>query len=65
MFLGDMTTQSGFLPSAFSFQLLALYTAAWTYQILRIFVEEKLLMRDARCQDFCRIVRYQLIPKLV
>jgi protein-S-isoprenylcysteine O-methyltransferase Ste14 len=65
MYLGYMTTQLGVLLSAFSFQLLALYTAAWACQILRIFEEEKLLMRDEQYKDLARIVRYRVIPKLV
>lgn len=65
MYLGYMTTQLGFLLSAFSLELLALYAAAWTFQILRVIEEEKLLMLDPQYQEFARAVRYRLIPAVI
>jgi protein-S-isoprenylcysteine O-methyltransferase Ste14 len=42
----------------------AIYTAAWAAQIVRIFAEERLLRQDPAYDDYTRQVRFRLIPYL-
>lgn len=62
MYLGYICNQAGFLLSAFSWQLMLLYGAAWSVQVLRIIEEEKVLLLDPEYRAFAGKVRYRIAP---
>jgi protein-S-isoprenylcysteine O-methyltransferase Ste14 len=62
MYLGYIVTQAGFLLVNFSARNLAVYAAAWTFQILRIGEEEAVLRRDPSYRHFTNRVGNRLIP---
>jgi protein-S-isoprenylcysteine O-methyltransferase Ste14 len=64
MYLGYIVSQVGFLLAVFSALNLAAYLVAWTFQILRIREEEKLLIGDDEYVDFTSTTRWRLVPGL-
>lgn len=64
MYLGYIITQSGFLLSNFDLINLLMYTAAWTFQVLRIREEESVLRQDQAYRDFAAQVSWRLIPRI-
>lgn len=62
IYLGYLTTHIGFLLSNWSFRNIAVYLAAYVFQVARIFSEERLLSGDESYRDYCRQVRSRLIP---
>ncbi len=64
MYLGYITTQFGFLLSNFELMNLAIYSAAWTFQILRMREEESVLCDDPAYRDFAGRVSWRLIPRI-
>lgn len=62
MYLGYIISQVGFLLAVFSILNLVAYVVAWTFQILRIREEEKLLMGDDEYVDFASSTRWRLVP---
>ena len=59
MYLGYIVTQASFLCAAFSLRNLLIYLFAWTFQILRIIEEEKMLSRDAEYRALSSRVRFR------
>jgi protein-S-isoprenylcysteine O-methyltransferase Ste14 len=64
MYLGYMISHVGFLLLSPAWWNVLVYAAAWTCLILRVAVEERLLMRDAAYRAFAERVRRRLIPGL-
>lgn len=64
IYLGYLVTHAGFLLSNWSVRNLAVYAAAYFFQIARIFAEERILLVDGRYREYFRSVRYRLIPGL-
>jgi protein-S-isoprenylcysteine O-methyltransferase Ste14 len=64
MYLGYIITQSGFLLGNFDWMNLAIYSAAWTFQVLRVREEESVLRQDPAYQDFACQVSSRLIPRV-
>lgn len=62
MYAGYMINQVGFLLTSFSFTNLALYLAAWFFQLLRIHEEERVLFEDCQYRDFSTRVPARLLP---
>jgi len=62
MYLGYFVTQIGFLLSSFSLTNLAIYSAAWFFQILRIIEEEKFLSQDPDYRAFMEQVPRRVLP---
>lgn len=64
IYLGYLVTHVGFLLSNWSARNLAVYAAAYVFQILRILSEERFLGRDERYREYRERVRHRLIPGL-
>ncbi len=64
IYLGYLVTHLGFLLSNWGARNLAIYAAAYLFQVTRIFVEERHLEADDRYRAYRRTVRYRLIPGL-
>ncbi len=62
MYAGYMITHVGYLLLAPSLWNLAIYAAAWSLLIARIFAEERVLERDEAYRALRQRVRYRLIP---
>ena len=62
IYLGYLVTHIGFLLSNWSVRNLAVYGAAYVFQILRILSEERFLGQDASYREYLARVRYRLIP---
>ena len=62
MYAGYFMTQIAFLLSNPSVWNLALYTLAFSLQISRIFMEERVLNRDTAYREFTAAVPYRLAP---
>lgn len=62
MYLGYIISHIGFLTMAPSIVNFALYGACWTLLVLRIFAEERVLIKDAAYREFMRETPYRLIP---
>lgn len=62
MYAGYFLNQLGFLLSAFSWKLLALYVVAWLFQVLRIREEEKVLFQDAEYARYAVDVPRRILP---
>ncbi|WP_173087522.1 methyltransferase [Devosia sp. 1635] len=62
MYAGYILTQIGFLLSYPSVFNLAVYSAAFAFQIGRILAVERVLARDASYRDFTAAVPYRLVP---
>ena len=62
MYLGYMLNQFGFLLASFSMANLLVYVFAWTFQLLRISEEEKMLRQDPAYRQFAGRVRARLVP---
>jgi len=62
MYLGYIVTQASFLCAAFSLRNLLIYLFAWTFQVLRIIEEEKMLSRDPEYRMLSARVRFRLVP---
>lgn len=64
IYLGYLIAHIGFLLASFSWRNLALYSALYFFQVLRILREEKLLKRDPEYRFYMEKTRYRLIPGL-
>ena len=64
IYLGYLVTHAGFLLSNMSARNVAIYGAAYFFQVARIFAEERILSQDGRYREYLRSVRYRLIPGL-
>jgi protein-S-isoprenylcysteine O-methyltransferase Ste14 len=64
IYLGYLVTHAGFLLSNWSLRNLAVYAAAYIFQVARIFAEERILLVDGRYREYFQSVRYRLIPGL-
>jgi protein-S-isoprenylcysteine O-methyltransferase Ste14 len=62
MYAGYTLTHIGFLLAMPSLQNILFYAMAFTFQIARIFREERVLRQDDRYHAFAARVRYRLIP---
>lgn len=64
MYIGYITSHMGYLLIAPTWWNLTVYLAAWTLLIMRIFAEERILLRNPEYQEYSTRVRYRLIPLL-
>jgi protein-S-isoprenylcysteine O-methyltransferase Ste14 len=64
MYLGYAITWTGFLAQNGAARNLALAAFALCMQVLRVVVEERLLMRDPAYREFAGRVRFRLLPGL-
>ena len=62
IYLGYLVTHAGFLLSNWSLRNLAVYAAAYCFQVARIFAEERLLAGDGKYREYAASVRYRLLP---
>ena len=62
IYLGYLITHAGFLLSNWSLWNLAIYAAAYVFQVARIFAEERILMADGKYSEYLQSVRYRMIP---
>jgi protein-S-isoprenylcysteine O-methyltransferase Ste14 len=62
IYLGYLVTHAGFLLSNMSARNVAIYGAAYVFQVARIYAEERILSEDGRYREYLRCVRYRLIP---
>ncbi len=62
IYLGYLVTHIGFLLSNGSLRNLAVYAAAYFFQVARIFAEERVLSGDEKYRDYATTVRYRLLP---
>ena len=62
MYAGYTITHIGLLLSMPSLLNAALYTLAFSFQVVRILREEAVLVRSEDYRDFCARVRYRLLP---
>jgi protein-S-isoprenylcysteine O-methyltransferase Ste14 len=64
IYLGYLVTHVGFLASNGSVRNLAVYLATYLFQVIRIYAEERVLSEDGGYREYCRAVRYRLLPGL-
>lgn len=64
MYAGYFLTHIGYLLSAPSIWNLGVYACTWGFLILRIFAEEKILLRSPDYQRYKELVSYRLFPGL-
>ena len=62
IYLGYLVTHVGFLLSNWSLRNIAVYLVTYFFQVARIFSEERLLASELSYRDYCRQVRFRLIP---
>jgi protein-S-isoprenylcysteine O-methyltransferase Ste14 len=62
MYAGYMINQVGFLLMSFSMANLLLYLAAWSFQLVRVHEEERILSADLDYQHFSSRVPTKLLP---
>ncbi len=62
IYLGYLGTHIGFLLSNWSLRNVAVYAVTYFFQVARIFSEERLLGGEEPYRDYCRKVRFRLIP---
>ena len=62
MYAGYMINQVGFLLMSFSMANLLLYLAAWSFQLVRVHEEERILSADRDYQQFSSRVPARLLP---
>ncbi|WP_276509041.1 methyltransferase family protein, partial [Microvirga aerophila] len=62
MYIGYVATQVGFLLFNSTVWNLAIYSGAWTLQVLRILAEERTLSKDPEYKAYALAVRYRLVP---
>ncbi len=62
IYLGYLVTHIGFLLSNWSVRNIVVYLVTYVFQVSRIFSEEQLLGREELYRDYCRQVRFRLIP---
>ena len=62
MYLGYIVNQLVFLTASFSIANLAIYVAAWSFQLVRVHEEEEILRLDQSYQQFASRVTSRLIP---
>jgi len=64
IYLGYLSTHVGFLLANWSLRNIAVYIVIYLFQISRILSEERLLREDESYRDYCKRVRYRLIPSI-
>lgn len=62
MYLGYFVSQVGFLLTAFSWYLFAIFGAAWLVQVLRILEEERVLLMDPAYREMAKRVPRRVLP---
>jgi len=62
MYAGYMLTHIGFLLSNPTFHNFFVYIVTWTFHIMRIFAEERVLSQDPKYRTFQEKVHYRLVP---
>jgi protein-S-isoprenylcysteine O-methyltransferase Ste14 len=62
IYFGYFVNQAGFLLSNFGLQNLVVLLVLWVLQAFRIVREERVLMKDAKYQDYAARVRYRFFP---
>lgn len=62
IYLGYLVTHVGFLLTNWSLRNIAVYLATYFFLVARIFSEERLLSGEESYRDYCRQVRFRLIP---
>lgn len=62
MYAGYMMTHIGYFLSEASARNLAVYAMLWTFLLLRICAEERVLSEDPDYRSFAERVRYRLLP---
>lgn len=62
IYLGYLVTHVGFLLSNWSLRNITVYVATYSFLVARIFSEERLLSGEQSYRDYCRQVRFRLIP---
>lgn len=62
MYAGYMLTHIGFMTAQPSLRNGLIYLAVWTFLVLRIRAEERILMQDPDYKTFASKVRYRLLP---
>lgn len=64
MYAGYMMSQCGYFLASASWWNLSVYAALWTFLLLRIRAEERVLSQDAAYREFAGRVRFRLLPGL-
>ena len=64
MYAGYIMTHIGYLLAMPALSTAILYALALSFQIVRIFREERVLIEDPRYREFAARVRYRLVPGL-
>jgi len=64
MYAGYLLVQAGYLLMNPGLWNLAVYAAAWSFQVTRMLVEERLLMQDPQYAALVGRVRFRLVPGL-
>jgi protein-S-isoprenylcysteine O-methyltransferase Ste14 len=62
MYAGYFLSHLGYFFAAPSFRNLAVYICCWLFLLLRIFAEEKVLLKSIEYQEYIKRVSYRLIP---
>ena len=64
MYAGYIMTHIGYLLAMPALSTAILYALALSFQVVRIFREERVLIEDPRYREFAARVRYRLVPGL-
>ncbi len=64
MYAGYTMTHIGYLLAMPALSTAILYALALSFQVVRIFREERVLIEDPRYREFAACVRYRLVPGL-
>jgi protein-S-isoprenylcysteine O-methyltransferase Ste14 len=62
MYLGYIISQLGFLLVSFTLVNMAIYVAAWAFQVIRLREEESVLFLDPHYRQFAERVTVRLVP---
>jgi len=65
MYLGYLLNHIGFLLGSFSVRNLVVYLFFYIFQIIRILLEEKVLMQDDHYVAYSQKVRFRIIPLII
>lgn len=62
IYFGYFVNHVAFLLSAFSFYNLGIFAALYAFQAIRIWQEEKILLKDIDYQEYAKKTKYRFIP---
>ena len=65
MYFGYLLNHIGFLLGSFSVHNLVVYLFFYVFQVIRILLEEKILMQDDRYVKYAQKVRFRIIPLII